>query len=124
MKFPIAYYLLLLYLTVMLKPLMPVISDAWDHTFAESIHIATVHAKYGANHLQSVLADNASENNANSKNQNTVKSSEVVPAHLVENECASMFTSNNTCSTFNPLPVNKCVSVFLAMHLPPPKFLS
>jgi hypothetical protein len=122
MKFPVAYYLLLLYLTVMLRPLMPIICDAWDHTFAESIHIATVHAKYGANHLQSVLADHAAENNTNGKTQNTVKSSEVVPAHFMEDEQDCMLTSNNIRKIYNPLPINKCVSVFLSMQVPPPKF--
>jgi len=82
MKFPIAYYLLLLYLTVMLRPLLPVMGDAWGHTFNETIHIATVHAKYGANHVQSVLADNAAQHANNDKNQPAGKPVPASPWHV------------------------------------------
>jgi hypothetical protein len=44
MKFAIAYYLLLIYSTVILKPLIPVAEDALFHCFAEAYHIASVHA--------------------------------------------------------------------------------
>ena len=65
MKVPIAYYLLLLYVTVMFKPLIPIVSDAVSHTFAEAIHIATVHAIYGSNHLEKELSETSSETNTN-----------------------------------------------------------
>ncbi|MEP6512575.1 MAG: hypothetical protein ABJA79_01805 [Parafilimonas sp.] len=64
---------MLLYLTVVFKPAIPIISDALSHTFADAIHIATVHAKYGNNHLEKELATEGFDND-NSKNQNTVKS--------------------------------------------------
>ena len=57
MKFAIAYYLLLIYATVILKPLIPVVEDVLIHCFAEAYHVATVHAKYGNNHLEKELAN-------------------------------------------------------------------
>jgi hypothetical protein len=122
MRFPVAYYLLLLYLTVMLKPLMPLISDAWDHAFSESIHIATVHAKYGANHLQSVLADNASDNNSNGKNQNTVKSAEVMPVHIHQETVTCRFMALTGCIHYNSLQLRRPAKTIILKNYPPPKF--
>jgi len=120
MRFPVAYYLLLLYITVMLRPLMPLLGDAWDHAFAESIHIATVHAKYGANHLEKAMADAGADNN--SKNQNTVKSVEVVPVHVPEEAVAIHFYFENVVSNYNRLQPCKTPPVFVSCHYPPPKF--
>ncbi len=92
MRFPTAYYLMLLYLTVMLKSLLPTINDAVSHTFSEAEHLATVHAKYGDNHLESALARTESDSD-NSKNQNTVKTTEPVPVHISEDECMYDFSS-------------------------------
>ena len=121
MKFPIAYYLLLLYLTVILRPLLPLASDAWGHTFNEAIHIATVHAKYGANHLQSVLADNAAQNNSNGKTQNTIKFGEDVPVHLTacNHHDLSYPASHKICPQcfYNDTALRGHNSIFL----PPPK---
>ena len=52
MRYLAAYFLMLFYMVIMLKPLIPVICDAWSHIFAEAEHIATIHAKYGSNHLE------------------------------------------------------------------------
>ena len=76
-----AYYLLLIYSTLMLQPLIPVAIDCWQHTFAEAQHILTVHAKYGSNHLEKELAAASSEN-GNNKDQNSVKSEETTPVHI------------------------------------------
>lgn len=82
MRFPIAYYLLLIYLTMMARPFLPLLSDVWSHTFSETIHIAKVHARYGANHLEKELAAAEKENNNASKNTAGVKTTEPVPVHL------------------------------------------
>ena len=65
----------------MLKPLIPIISDALSHTFSAAEHIATVHEKYGNNHLEKSIQDSGSENDTN-KNQNTTKSQEPIPVNL------------------------------------------
>jgi hypothetical protein len=88
----------------MFKPIMPLVSDAWSHTFAEAMHIATVHAKYGANHLEQQLASSQKDNPDNSKNQNTVKAAEPVPKYY---------------AVFK-LPMLQ--AVFISTLAPPPKF--
>ena len=51
MKKEISYILLLLYATVMLKPMMPTIIDGMAHLFWYSHHIATVHYEHGSLHV-------------------------------------------------------------------------
>ncbi len=63
---------MLLYITVMFKPLIPITSDAWDHQFNEIEHISIVHAKYGSHHLQKEVADTEKDNHQ--KDQNNSKS--------------------------------------------------
>ena len=61
MKHPGAYYLLLLYCTLMVKCAVPVTCDALSHLFNEEAHIATVHAIYGSHHLQTEVAGAVSD---------------------------------------------------------------
>ncbi len=56
MKYAVAYYLFLLYCTVLLRCAIPVACDALSHVFNEEEHIATIHAMYGYNHLQKEIA--------------------------------------------------------------------
>lgn len=67
----------------MFKPLIPIIKDKISHTFAEAIHIATVHAIYGSNHLQKEVSQASGETNNNHQSVNT---EETVPVHLIANE--------------------------------------
>ncbi len=85
MKPTIAYYLLLLYTTVMLKPLLPLISDAASHFFAGAYHEATVHAKYGVHHVDAELANAGADSNAG-KHQLVIPTNEPIPLHLFTNE--------------------------------------
>lgn len=62
MKFPVAYYLLVLYCSVMVRCALPVMCDAFSHIFNEEQHIATVHAIYGSNHLQAEVANTVADN--------------------------------------------------------------
>ncbi len=120
MKFSIAYYLLLLYVTVMLKPLIPMLSDAWSHCFAEAEHIATVHAKFGANHVEKQLAD--SEKDANGKSQDTTKTAEPVPVHFSYNTYLCITSVEPIINAYNLPRLYKPRSVFLSKQIRPPQF--
>lgn len=61
MKFTIAYYLFLIYATVILKPLIPVAEDTVMHFFGEAYHIATVHAAEGKDHVEKEMADSGKD---------------------------------------------------------------
>ncbi len=108
---------MLLYVSVMFKPLIPIISDALSHTFAEAIHIATVHAKYGNNHLEKELADT----NADNKDQNTAKSEEAFPVHVSTDNYDYRFYLNKIDRSYSDLKLNHLPAVFISMPVPPPK---
>lgn len=120
MKFAIAYYLLLIYATVILKPLIPVAEDALMHCFAEAYHVATVHAKYGNNHIEKSIADTNDDTNSNSKN--VLKEDSAASIHLSfmqEISFAEILVSKTFTSIQSISFVHK---IFLAIVIPPPKF--
>ena len=121
MRFPIAYYLMLLYLTVMFKPLVPLISDAISHTFEDAIHIATVHAVYGDNHVEIELAGTGSDNDA-SKNQNTTKAQDPIPVHVSEETAAYDFTLTEADKYYPSLLLYNLMGIFISKDAPPPRF--
>ncbi|HRH50784.1 MAG TPA: hypothetical protein PLP23_18675 [Panacibacter sp.] len=121
MRFPIAYYLMLLYLTVMFKPLIPVISDALSHTFEDAIHIATVHAVYGDNHVEIELATTGSDNDA-SKNQHTTKAQDPIPVHVSEEAAANGFTLTEADKHYPSSLLYNLMGILISKDAPPPRF--
>lgn len=120
MRFTTAYYLVLLYVTVMFKPLIPLIGDAWSHIFNEAEHVGTVHAIYGKNHLDNSLAKEGAENDR--KNHNTVKSEEPTPVHVSADECSYDFSVTAACKIFYHYFNNNLPRVLISKIAPPPKF--
>lgn len=102
----------------MLKPLIPVVEDSLEHCFAEAYHVATVHAKYGNNHLEKEMASTNDDNN----NKNILKDEDAVPAHITiagENFCFKIIQPEEVFySSFNCA----LITTVLDKHIPPPKF--
>jgi hypothetical protein len=121
MRFPIAYYLILLYVSVMFKPLIPIAKDALYHMFSEGIHRATVHIIYGSNHLETELSKTASDN-ANSKQQNSVNAEDPVPVHVSTGECLYSHYFNSTGKNYASLKLSKLKAGFNLKNFPPPRF--
>jgi hypothetical protein len=95
MKFAAAYYLLLIYSTVILKPLIPVAEDALMHCFGEAWHIATVHAAEGSNHVEKEISASGA-NDDSSKNQKTDKTEQAI---------------HETAINYALIPLNPCPSI-------------
>ena len=110
---------MLVYTTVIIKPVIPIVEDAFAHTFAEVIHIATVHAMYGENHLQKELA-NTSDNDK-SKSQNNLKTEDLVPIHICPEVCDHI-PYLRVDKNYNSVILYQIASVFLFNEAPPPKF--
>ncbi len=119
MRFTTAYYLLVLYVTVMFQPLIPIACDAWCHAFAEANHIATVHAKYGSHHLDVSLAE--ANNSDTNKNQNRVKIDGQAQVHVFIKEYKYEIYVTVAIIQFSMLEQNKLLSVFILKHTPPPR---
>ncbi len=117
MKATIAYYMLILYATVMFKPLIPIVQDFLSHTFSEAIHIATVHAIYGSNHLQKELSQQEKESNRPASLNGEITAQVHVPA----SELQFNFDLYNISSNY---PANKADALMpssLSKISPPPK---
>lgn len=121
MKFPIAYYLLLLYITVMVKPLLPILSDACAHEFYEAEHITRYHAIYGSNHLEKELANAGAENN-NGKNENNLNVDGQVAFHILTRECTFNFSILKSKIAYRIFKLSKLSPVLISNQGPPPKF--
>ena len=119
-KWATAYYLLLLYATVALKPALPLISDFLSHTFAETQHIATVHAHHGEHHLEHEMAETG-EDHDHEQNHSLPKAEDLIQVHLGEKGYSVMFGIADLTPCY-PLFVNqKLPFTFLSKHSPPPK---
>ncbi len=104
----------------MLKPLVPVFIDFWDHEFNEIEHISIVHAKYGSHHLQKEVAD--TESGCDAKNQATLPAQDQVPFHLLTVAYSPAVPAAFSCPAvyfYQPawLPL-----ISLTRQGPPPKF--
>ncbi len=120
MRYTTAYYLVLLYVTVMLKPLIPIISDELSHSFSEAIHISTVHAKYGSHHLEKELAASANDNAG--KNQSQMTPGEQVLVHIGSDELKYNFALKVSLQDYSLCKPFKLSTVFISKEGPPPKF--
>src|SRR4051812_12394578 len=101
MRYPGAYYLPLLYATFVFQPLFLVAEDILSHTFAGAIHIATVHAKYGNNHVEVELAQTSSDNDCG-KNHDSQKSEEQTSVHIFPGLFDCHFNLNLVINQFVP----------------------
>lgn len=116
---PSAYFLLLLYLTVVFKPLVPVVQDVWEHTFNEVQHLATVHQHSGSHHLQKEIAgqDNGNDNH----NDHNLKADDEVPVHLLAKVGALDFNTAECICNHTLLPHQQLALIVLSSPSPPPK---
>jgi len=123
MRAPIAYYMILLYFTVMFKPLLPIVRDLISHTFAEAIHVATVHAMYGNNHLQKELAQ-TDDSNSNNKHQGPNNDLDVAQVHISAAEFIFQLFASTTGIHFQTSGLSRLENRFLVQDAPPPKLYS
>ena len=123
LKSPAAYYLMLLYATVMVKPLLPVVNDFISHQFNGIEHISLVHALYGNQHLQNEIAESDSDKKG-TRNQNIAKSFEGVSLHLVQGTNTEERTVNNIIIKFMLLNTRIPSFVLISNQGPPPKVCS
>ncbi len=118
MKFNTAYYLLLLYIFAICKPVLPLLQDELAHLFWKAEHMATVHQHYGNHHTSHEIAAAHEEENDNEPAQR--KTSEPVSIHLscqliyiltlpITNECRYSLADYHVST------------VHVDKHYPPPK---
>ncbi len=82
MKKGILYILIVSYSTLMLKPVLPYVSDAFAHAFWYSQHMATVHYVNGKFHLHKEVMEETKKN-TNDANPLSLKKEQSQQEHLV-----------------------------------------
>ncbi len=85
MKKGITYLFLMVYTTVMLKPLVPYVSDMVAHVFWNYEHISTVHFEHGKYHTHYESLQAAAKQDPFS-NTSLTKNTDTVPEHIFYEE--------------------------------------
>ena len=106
---------------VIIKPVLPVVSDWWQHEFNEASHLACVHNIYGSHHLQHEVEE-AGQGKDQSKSQHTLKSEDQVPFHMLGSQSKNEFNPLLSNIPFNILNLLKLSPVIIPADGPPPKF--
>jgi hypothetical protein len=112
---------MLLYITVMLKPLMPIMSDWYEHEFNSIAHEIHVHLVYGHDHVEKKVAESNSEDDHHS-DHDLVKSEDNVPFHVLLEEDKNLNNSTHINKKFKVCNYDKPLPVFISPEGPPPKF--
>ena len=120
MRFATAYYLLLIYTTVILKPLIPVAEDALFHCFAEAYHVATVHAVEGKDHVEKEMAA-AGTDEASSKKQLADKAEQSIHETAIDYTLSSLISYTSICSY--PLIKESIRNIYIDFINPPPRVI-
>ena len=118
MKHPAAYYLLLLYCTLMVRCAVPVACDALSHIFNEEAHLATVHAVYGSHHLQAEVAGSVSDTQS-SKHTNAQQDEPTVVHTYTSGYSAVSIGSDLLLTQFPSLSYPLCSISLLYKSEPP-----
>ncbi len=113
---------MLLYITVIVKPIFPIVSDWYEHEFNSIQHEFKVHKVYGNHHLDKEIADSNSEEEHN-KNSNSVKSEDSVPFHIILEDYKYLIYSAIINKVFTSCFLSELSSVFLSLEGPPPKLI-
>ena len=119
MKKLLLHILLLSYTVVMVKPVLPYISDFAAHTFYYAQHMATVHYQNGKFHVHREIIDNAKKNDPAKENPSSKKGDSVNDhISLLQNNKQPCFheINNYRISYSSSLP-----SSYLQADYPPPR---
>jgi len=119
MKKALSYLLLVSYLVVLVKPVLPYVSDFMAHAFWKYKHIATVHKEDGKTHIHFELKQAAKED-GNNKNAPVSKTETQVSPHIIAIVGYNFGLADMAYNHF-PLNVFYVPSLALACNYPPPK---
>jgi hypothetical protein len=117
-KYTFAYILFLVYSFAVFGQMIPIIKDRFSHTFAEALHIATVHALYGSNHVDKEI-ETATRNSA--KSDHPVKHAENFEVHILSEQFSYTSAENNDCKYLTGRKTYFLKQVLISIQSPPPR---
>ena len=105
---------------MMVRPVLPIVIDWYQHEFNEIEHLACVHAQYGSQHLQSEVAESATENGQPKKVSGTAFE-DPIPFHIQTTEApyAGLIYLNRREFFHNT--ASKLPHTFILRDGPPPR---
>jgi hypothetical protein len=115
----ISFYLVLVYSSMIVKPVLPIVSDSLSHAFALAKHLATVHAIYGADHLQQEITE-TSQGQEKSKTQNQLRPDNPVCLHTLTDLFSYCFHPGQKI-IFPSSLAGSITQIFLPFEIPPPR---
>jgi len=118
MRFATAYYFLLLYAMVILKPVIPVAEDALFHCFALAYHVATVHAIEGKDHVEKEMAASSTDD-ASTKKQQADKAEQTIHETTTEYALTPLTPYLSVCNY--PLIKESIRNIYIDFINPPPR---
>ncbi len=119
MKRLILHIILLSYTVVMLKPVLPYVSDLVNHVFFYTQHMATVHYENGKYHVHKEIVDNAKKA-ASQKEIPAAKKENTTTDHISIQQ--KEFTTALVLNRIIPIPVStSLLHNYLSGEYPPPR---
>ena len=120
MKIILSYLLLCVYATIMIKSVMPTVSDIFAHIFNYSDHMLTVHHHHGKSHVhleytEAAKKDSHTDAPINNIPKKTNDSTEYIMFTLSTNPLPSTIPQQYLPSLFQ-----KVQAIYLQGHLRPP----
>jgi hypothetical protein len=120
LKHPAAYYLLLLYITVLCRPVVPFLQDVLAHTLYEQVHLTAVHHHGEASHVQREMGSLSQEENTANRPAKIKTQEEVLP-HIASGYQLVNLLCFSPGSIKNAFVLTYFPAVVLAIQLPPPR---
>jgi hypothetical protein len=115
------YSLLIIYVTVQLKPLTAVIHDVLAHTFWKVQHMATVHYENGHYHLHAELKTISEEDSANQEKIPNSEKSDSDTFNQISQQFNHQFFTGNVVIPGVIKAEQEILTGYLNIHAPPPK---
>ena len=95
----LSYFLLCIYATIMIKPIMPTIVDVFAHVFNYSEHMATVHFENGKYHVHyDYIAAAKNRTQEDSTTNSLVKKVFLTYEHTILSTLTPLFFEENSSS--------------------------
>src|SRR4051794_23718468 len=120
MKITLSYLLLCIYATIMIKPVMPTVSDIFAHIFNYSDHMLTVHHHHGISHVHFEYIEAAKkDSHTNAPINNLPKKTNYSCEHLL----FTLSTNLSPCTIPQKHPwffFQKVPAIYIQGHLRPP----
>ena len=120
MKILLSYLLLCIYATIMIKPVMPTVSDIFAHIFNYQDHMLTVHHHHGKSHVHFEYIEAAKkDSHGDAPINNIPKKANDSSEHLMSTSSANPLPSTIPQQHLFSLS-QKAPAIYLQGHLRPP----